>query len=87
MMARVAEGERAEFFAAVDEACKNVIVHAYHGVEGEDDMVLSVFESPDGIAVPDVGYVSRLGENPPAGGLLSVVESTVKEPPPPQYLH
>lgn len=36
---------------AVDEACKNVIVHAYHGVEGEDDIVLSVFESADGIAV------------------------------------
>ena len=36
---------------AVDEACKNVIVHAYEGVEGEDDIVLSVFESEDGIAV------------------------------------
>jgi hypothetical protein len=41
----------------------------------------------DGIAVPDVGYVSSLDENPPAGGLLSMVESSVKEPPPPQYLH
>jgi hypothetical protein len=45
------------------------------------------FFRPDGIAVPDVGYVSRLGENAPAGGLLSMVESSVKEPPPPQYLH
>ncbi len=36
---------------AVDEACKNVIVHAYHGVEGEGDIVLSVFESHDGLAV------------------------------------
>jgi hypothetical protein len=45
------------------------------------------FFRPDGIAVPDVGYVSSLGENPPAGGLLSAVENAVKEPPPPQYLH
>jgi hypothetical protein len=45
------------------------------------------FFRPDGIAVPEVGYVSRLGENPPAGGLLSVAESSVKEPLPPPYLH
>jgi hypothetical protein len=45
------------------------------------------FVRPDGIAVPDVGYVSSLDENPPAGGLLSMVESSVREPPPPQYLH
>jgi hypothetical protein len=45
------------------------------------------FFRPDGIGVPDVGYVSRLDDNPPAGGLLSVAESFVKEPPPPCYLH
>ena len=45
------------------------------------------FFRPDGIAVPEPGYVSSMGENPPAGGLLSVAESSVKEPPPPQYLH
>jgi len=44
------------------------------------------FFRPDGIAVPEVGYVSSLDENPPAGGLLSVAENSVKEPPP-QYLH
>jgi hypothetical protein len=45
------------------------------------------FFRPDGIAVPELGYVSRLDENPPAGGLSSVAESFVAEPPPPQYLH
>ena len=45
------------------------------------------FFRPDGIAVPEVGYVSRMDEDPPAGGLLSVAESLVKEPPPPCYLH
>lgn len=45
------------------------------------------FFRPDGIAVPKVGYVSGLGENPPAGGLLSVAETSVNEPPPPRYLH
>ena len=45
------------------------------------------FFRPDGIAVPQVGYVSSVGENPPAGGLLSVAENFVSEPPPPQYLH
>ena len=45
------------------------------------------FCRPDGIAVPEVGYVSRLAENPPAGGLLSVAETLVREPPSPQYLH
>jgi hypothetical protein len=45
------------------------------------------FFRPDGIAVPEAGYVSRLDENPPAGGLLSVAESSVREPPPPHYLH
>jgi hypothetical protein len=45
------------------------------------------FVRPDGIAVPECGYVSRPNENPPAGGLLSVAENTTKEPPPPRYLH
>jgi hypothetical protein len=45
------------------------------------------FFRPDGIAVPEVGYVSRTDEDPPAGGLLSVAESFVKEPPPPYYVH
>ncbi len=30
------------------------------------------FFRPDGIAVPDVGYVSNMYEKAPAGGLLSV---------------
>jgi hypothetical protein len=54
-----------------------------------------VFYRPDGIAVPDAGYHSRdwldneTGEvsttydNPPAGGLLSVAERSVRKPPPP----
>jgi len=49
------------------------------------------FFRPDGIAVPDVGYVARPDTHPPAGGLLSVAENNpaqrVGEPPPPQYLH
>ena len=45
------------------------------------------FYRPDGIAVPEVGYVSGSDENPPAGGLLSVAENLVGEPPPPQYFH
>ena len=45
------------------------------------------FFRPDGIAVPEAGYVSRLGENPPAGGLPSMVSLVAEEPPPPQYLH
>jgi len=45
------------------------------------------FIRPDGIAVPEVGYVSRVDEYPPAGGLLSVAEKMVSEPPSPQYLH
>lgn len=45
------------------------------------------FFRPDGIAVPQVGYVSRMDEYPPAGGLLSVAENFVSEPPPLQYLH
>jgi len=45
------------------------------------------FVRPDGIAVPEVGYVSGVIENPPAGGLLSVAEKTVSERPPPLYFH
>lgn len=45
------------------------------------------FVRPDGIAVPDVGYVSRVYENPPADALLSVAEKKVSEPPAPRYLH
>ena len=45
------------------------------------------FVRPDGIAVPDVGYVSRVYENPPADALLSVAEKRISEPPPPRYLH
>ncbi len=45
------------------------------------------FVRPDGIAVPDCGYVSRACEIPPAGGLLSIAEKTVSEPPAPVYLH
>ena len=45
------------------------------------------FFRPDGIAVPDVGYVSGADEYPPAGGLLSEVENAVRERPPPRYLH
>lgn len=45
------------------------------------------FKRPDGIAVPDCGYVSGVYENPPAGGLLSVAEKRVSEPPAPVYLH
>ncbi len=42
---------------------------------------------PDGIAVPDCGYVSRAYENPPRGGLLSVAENSVAEPPGAVYWH
>jgi hypothetical protein len=45
------------------------------------------FKRPDGIAVPRTGIISRLDDDPPAGGLLSVAESFVKEQPPPVYLH
>lgn len=45
------------------------------------------FMRPDGIAVPECGYVSRPYENPPRGGLLSVAEKSVSELPPPVYLH
>jgi hypothetical protein len=45
------------------------------------------FVRPDGIGVPERAYVSRPYENPPAGGLLSVAEKMVKEPPPSLYWH
>jgi hypothetical protein len=45
------------------------------------------FRRPDGIAVPEVGYVSRVYDNPPAGGLLSVAENSTREPPAPVYWH
>jgi hypothetical protein len=45
------------------------------------------FKRPDGIGVPEVGYVSRVDENPPAGGLLSVAEYSTREPPTPVYWH
>jgi anti-sigma regulatory factor (Ser/Thr protein kinase) len=35
---------------AVDEACKNIIVHAYGG-ESPDDIVLRIFRCPTGIVV------------------------------------
>ena len=45
------------------------------------------FLRPDGISVPECGYISRPYENPPRGGLLSVAENRVSEPPAPIYLH
>ena len=45
------------------------------------------FARPDGVAVPNNGYVSRPHEHPPAGGLLSVAENIAREPAPPAYLH
>lgn len=54
------------------------------------------FFRPDGIAVPDVGYRSKdmidedIGDtdyDPPADGLLSVMENLASEPPPPVYSH
>ena len=40
------------------------------------------FVRPDGIGVPESGYLP-----PPAGGMLSAVENWVGEPPPPVYMH
>jgi len=57
------------------------------------------FRRPDGRAVPSCGYqaqdmtdddigdVSELLNNPPAGGLLTDMKSFVSEPPPPTYWH
>ncbi|MDJ0708819.1 MAG: DUF222 domain-containing protein [Woeseiaceae bacterium] len=46
-----------------------------------------VFMRPDGIAVPEIGYVAKPYDDPPRGGSLSVAENRIKEPPPPVYLH
>ena len=57
------------------------------------------FLRPDGIAVPQVGYrtqdmvdedigrTDRDKYDPPRGGLLSMAEKMVLEPPPPDYMH
>ena len=45
------------------------------------------FVRPDGIAVPEIGYVARPHDNPPAGGLLRVVEGQVSKSPPPVCRH
>ena len=57
------------------------------------------FKRPDGRAVPACGYntkdkqddevgdVSELFNNPPAGGLLTGTDNFVSEPPPPAYWH
>ncbi len=52
------------------------------------------FVRPDGIAVRDCGYHSRdwldtadASDTPPAGGMLSVGENCISEPPAPRYLH
>jgi len=45
------------------------------------------FVRPDGIAVPEVGYISRPYRNPPAGGLASVAENRASELWPPDYVH
>ena len=57
------------------------------------------FKRPDGRAVPacgystrdtlddDVGNVSELFNNPPAGGLLTAADNFLSEPPPPAYWH
>ena len=45
------------------------------------------FRRPDGIALPEVGYVSRVYDDPAAGGLLSVAENSTREPPALVYWH
>ena len=57
------------------------------------------FKRPDGRAIPACGYhardmmdddveeISELFNNPPAGGLLTVADNLLSEPPPPAYLH
>ena len=45
------------------------------------------FRRPDGCAVPKTGIVSRLYENPPAGGSLSAAENMVRERLAPIYFH
>ncbi len=61
--------------------------------------IRAYFKRPDGRAVPACGYsskdmiddelgdVSELLNNPPAGGLLTDAKSFVSEPPPPTYWH
>ena len=45
------------------------------------------FVKPDGVAVPSSGYVANLRPGAPAGALLSAAENSVRERPPPCYLH
>ncbi len=45
------------------------------------------FFRPDGVGVPEIGYVSTLRENPPAGALLSVAENCAREPAQPAHMH
>ncbi len=45
------------------------------------------FVRPDGIGVPEVGYVNGSEPHAPAGAFLSVPENSVGEGPPPHYLH
>ena len=44
---------------AVDEACQNVIVHAYEGQDG-GDIVLGLFRDPDGLLVHVSDYAPRV---------------------------
>ncbi|MDJ0749908.1 MAG: DUF222 domain-containing protein [Woeseiaceae bacterium] len=46
-----------------------------------------VFIRPDGIAVPDIGYIAKPYDDPPRGGLARIADKMVKEPPPPAYWH
>ncbi len=46
-----------------------------------------VFLRPDGIAVPDIGYVAKPYDAPPRGGWLNAAENRIEEPPAPAYLH
>ena len=71
-----------------------LLCHKHHtlvhegGFRIERDFTNSwIFRRPNGIAVPDAGYFSRSYQHPPAGGLLSAVENSLEERPPPLYLH
>ena len=44
---------------AVDEACQNVIVHAYEG-QDDGDIVLGLFRDPDGLLVHVRDYAPRV---------------------------
>ncbi|HEY5626482.1 MAG TPA: HNH endonuclease signature motif containing protein, partial [Nitrospira sp.] len=44
------------------------------------------FVRPDGMAVPDCGYVTRTYENPPAGGFPNHSRNSIAERPPPLYV-